>query len=339
MAKRIVGVDTDNFLLPKAVVDASVSYIVEDGESNTRALLNSLFGEAGQVAVADAGDHFSGSTVEAVLQELGEGAGTAAAVTVVDAESNYVGTDVEAILEEVSERIDGKLDRAGGGGGLVNTLSAVTGATVLDLANGNRQVISSTAGNYTLSVANAGQGEMSFRLSITTTTDGHEPTWPVGSEFPIGIEDIQWLAGVTEEFLVESTDGGVTLTIWHMTPQPPVSAAIATVAGEAAVGSIPIRFYNPFDVEVDIVGVFASAGVAPTGADLIADVNLDGVTIFTTQGNRPTVAAAAYVGSETVPDVTTWPVGHYLTVDIDQVGSTVAGSGVMVYVKCRRSAL
>lgn len=70
--------------------------------------------------------------------------------------------------------------------------------------------------------------------------------------------------------------------------------------------------------------------VAPTGAALICDVNKNGVTIFTTQANRPQVAVGAASGTSATPDVTTWLPGDTLTVDVDQVGSTAAGGVLTV---------
>lgn len=64
---------------------------------------------------------------------------------------------------------------------------------------------------------------------------------------------------------------------------------------------------------------------APTGAALIVDVNKNGTTIFTTQGNRPTIAIDGHADDSGTPDVTSVAEGDRLSVDIDQVGSTVAG--------------
>ena len=75
------------------------------------------------------------------------------------------------------------------------------------------------------------------------------------------------------------------------------------------------------------------AATAPTGASIVVDVNKNGTTIFTTQANRPTVAAAGNVSGQAVPDVTSLAVGDYLTVDIDQVGSTIAGADLVVVLK------
>lgn len=68
-----------------------------------------------------------------------------------------------------------------------------------------------------------------------------------------------------------------------------------------------------------------AVGKAPTGSALIFDVNKNATTIFTTQGNRPTIAISATTGSLAVPDVTAMAAGDVLTVDIDQIGSTYAG--------------
>lgn len=100
-----------------------------------------------------------------------------------------------------------------------------------------------------------------------------------------------------------------------------VTAAIAATAGL-------VRYRIPFNAE--IIQIAATVNTAPTGASLIVDVNKNGTTLFTTQASRPTIAASAFVSSTTAPDVTTVAAGDYITVDVDQVGSTVAGSDLSV---------
>jgi hypothetical protein len=86
------------------------------------------------------------------------------------------------------------------------------------------------------------------------------------------------------------------------------------------------RWYNRTGATLTIVGVWLSAGVAPTGAPILVDVNKNGTTIFTTQANRPTVAATTNGGTiSATPNVTAFAQGDYLTIDIDQIGSTIAG--------------
>lgn len=75
----------------------------------------------------------------------------------------------------------------------------------------------------------------------------------------------------------------------------------------------------------------AMIGTAPTGADIILDVHKNGTTIFTTQGNRPTIAIGAFDSGEVSNmDVTTLTKGDYLTLDIDQIGSVIPGKNMVV---------
>ena len=105
-------------------------------------------------------------------------------------------------------------------------------------------------------------------------------------------------------------------------------------AGNAAVGTGQGRWYNDSGVTKTIVDARASAGPAPTGASLIVDINVNGTTIYGTQANRPTIAAAANTsGKVTGHSVMTIANGAYLSVDVDQVGSTVAGANLVVQVK------
>ena len=113
---------------------------------------------------------------------------------------------------------------------------------------------------------------------------------------------------------------------------------IATFAktGTLAVGAGTGRFRFPW--AATILGVTAAVNTAPTGASLIADVNKNGTTIFTTQSNRPTITATTNATtSEPTPGVTAIVAGDYLTVDIDQIGSTVAGADLTVFVRYRKT--
>ena len=74
---------------------------------------------------------------------------------------------------------------------------------------------------------------------------------------------------------------------------------------------------------------------APTDANLIVDVNKNGVTIFTTQGNRPTILDGETTEDSSAPDVTALAEDDKVTVDIDQVGATVKGSDLTIQVICQ----
>jgi hypothetical protein len=108
------------------------------------------------------------------------------------------------------------------------------------------------------------------------------------------------------------------------------------VEGNVSVGSINTNF--PVDGELVITEVYIYANTAPTGADLIVDVNKNGTTIFTTQGNRPQIAAGANADTSGTPDVTSLLKNNRLTIDIDQVGSTIAGADLTVVIRCKQKA-
>lgn len=96
-------------------------------------------------------------------------------------------------------------------------------------------------------------------------------------------------------------------------------------------GNGAARWINRQGQTYRIVGVWVTAGIQPTGAAIIVDVNLNGTTIFTTQANRPTVPAASNGGAiSATPNVTALAPGDVLTVDIDQIGSTIAGGNISV---------
>lgn len=106
---------------------------------------------------------------------------------------------------------------------------------------------------------------------------------------------------------------------------------IPFVGGDAATGVLSVaagawRWPNNTGSTLTIVRVSAIVATAPTGANLICDVNVNGSTIWATQGNRITIAAGATTGTTTTFNTTTIANGSYLTADVDQVGSGVAGS-------------
>jgi len=105
------------------------------------------------------------------------------------------------------------------------------------------------------------------------------------------------------------------------------------VYGNLATGTDQtLRWYNKTGDTLTIDKVFIYVDTAPTGASLIIDVNKDGSTIFSTQSGRPTIAAGEHSGTSGTPDTTSVANGSYLTFDIDQVGSTVAGADLLIVV-------
>lgn len=69
---------------------------------------------------------------------------------------------------------------------------------------------------------------------------------------------------------------------------------------------------------------------APTDAALIIDINKNGTTMYTTQENRPAIAIDGISATATDPDIASISLGDKITLDIDQVGSTIAGENLAV---------
>jgi hypothetical protein len=105
---------------------------------------------------------------------------------------------------------------------------------------------------------------------------------------------------------------------------------IFTIDGAATTVTGKLRIYNKSGLTRTIVRVWACANTAPTGQALTVDIHKSATTIFTNQANRPTIAAGENYGDTTTVGVSSWSDGEYLTMDVDAVGSIVAGSDVTV---------
>jgi len=148
---------------------------------------------------------------------------------------------------------------------------------------------------------------------------------------PGGDQDL-W-GNVLNDFLSVShnTDGTLTPTAVRTAARP--QTLPYSYNGAISVMSGTMRLYNDTGAAWTIQGVRASVGTAPSGTSIIVDVNIDGTTIFTTQANRPTIVVAGNSsGYVTNMNIMTVGTGSYLTVDIDQVGSTTAGSDLCVQI-------
>lgn len=87
-----------------------------------------------------------------------------------------------------------------------------------------------------------------------------------------------------------------------------------------------------------IVAVKGYLNTAPTGATFIVDVNKNGTTIYGTQANRPTWSVSANAATVGAHSVTTYANNDVLSVDVDQIGSSIAGSDLVVVVYCLRTS-
>lgn len=89
------------------------------------------------------------------------------------------------------------------------------------------------------------------------------------------------------------------------------------------------------DRSCTIVEVYAQVETAPGSAKtLTVDVNKNGTTIFTTQGNRPSITGTGTTDTSGTPDVIALTKNDLLTMDIDTHDGVAAK--LSVYVRCSK---
>jgi hypothetical protein len=82
-----------------------------------------------------------------------------------------------------------------------------------------------------------------------------------------------------------------------------------------------------------VTAVRLSVNTAPTGATVIVDINESGATILSTklsidasEKTSTTAASAAVISDSAIAD------DAEMTIDIDQIGSTIAGTGLKLII-------
>jgi hypothetical protein len=138
--------------------------------------------------------------------------------------------------------------------------------------------------------------------------------------------------------IVEGTGAAGTATRFaredHVHPSGPDFVSIAVACSDETTalttGTNKVTFRMPHAMTLSAVR--SSVTTAPTGATLIVDINENGTTILSTKlsidatEKTSTTAATPVVISDTaLAD------DAEITIDIDQIGSTIAGAGLKVY--------
>ena len=141
------------------------------------------------------------------------------------------------------------------------------------------------------------------------------------------------------------TDSGRTWrwngTGWAMLPGPPPDIddwfviAASDESTNLTTGTDKVYFRMPY--AGTLLAVKATVNTAPTGSTLICDINEAGTSVLGTklsidasEKTSDTAASAATITDSALAN------DAEITIDIDQVGSTVAGKGLKVYLKVRR---
>ncbi len=87
-----------------------------------------------------------------------------------------------------------------------------------------------------------------------------------------------------------------------------------------------VRWYPPVDVA--LVDAIAAVGIVPVGSSIILDINKNGSSI-----GLLTITAGSFQSTKEVPSDLVLLTTDYLTVDVDQVGSSIAGSDLNIQIQ------
>jgi hypothetical protein len=213
------------------------------------------------------------------------------------------------------------LGRITAGAGDVEEL---TGANIATIAGGTSGT-TLALGNHTHTAANVSDFDTQVRTSRLDQMSAPTGSVSVNSQKITNLATPTTTTDAANKSYVDGLVGGT--ETWG-------------IDGAATVRTGKARIYNDSGRTRTITAVRLSADTAPsgttstpvTGAAMVADVNLGGTTIFATQANRPAIPSGSNTHKTTGMGTTAWTDGSYLTVDIDFIGSTTAGSDVTVTV-------
>lgn len=107
-----------------------------------------------------------------------------------------------------------------------------------------------------------------------------------------------------------------------------------SMSGTIKTGAGTFRIYNDSGRTWTIRSVRATVATAPTGGASFVriDVNKNGTSLFANATSQPTIPVSANTAKVSTFTTSTIADGEYLTIDIDNVGSTVAGADLVVQV-------
>jgi hypothetical protein len=139
--------------------------------------------------------------------------------------------------------------------------------------------------------------------------------------------------GAPEEI---SVAGGLILSAGVLTVPVEIGVACSDETTALTTGTAKVTFRLPY--AMTLTAVRASVTTAPTGSTLVVDINEGGTSVISTklsidatEKTSTTAATAAVISDSALAD------DAEITVDIDQIGATIAGAGLKVWLIGRRA--
>lgn len=132
-----------------------------------------------------------------------------------------------------------------------------------------------------------------------------------------------------ENAFIVATSPSTFSTLASGNPTESIIIAASDETTALTTGTAKVTFRMPY--AFTLTAVRASVTTAPTGSTLIVDINEGGTTILSTklsidatEKTSTTAASAAVISDAALAD------DAEITVDVDQIGSTIAGAGLKV---------
>ena len=137
--------------------------------------------------------------------------------------------------------------------------------------------------------------------------------------------------------LLYVVDGGVSKKIQYSNLIPgSLVVAIGDETSDLSVGDDKVRFPMPYNMTVS--EVFIVVNTAPTGANAIFDITESGTTILSTLVSiDATETSSLTAATPPVISDSTLTKGNIIGVNVDQIGSTVAGAGAKLVINGSRA--
>ena len=219
------------------------------------------------------------------------------------------------------------LPLANGVTGLLPVANGGTGTPTPSLVAGANVTITGSWPNQTIAAAGGGGGGGSH--GTVTSVGLSAPTGFVVADSPIttsGTLALSFAAGYSLPTTAKQTEWDTDVIV---IPVGDETTALTT-------GTNKVRFRMPY--AATLLAVRSNVNTAPTGSTLIVDVNEAGTSVLgtklsidATETSSTTAASAATITDTSLAD------DAEISIDIDQIGSTVAGAGLKVSLFVRRT--
>jgi hypothetical protein len=266
--------------------------------------------------------------------------GWADVVSITAGTTNIETTDANKyyIVDASGGAVTLNLPAVGTSDGLTLAFEVLDATNAITIVRDGTDTINGVASNYT---SLTGVGDVVHFISI----DGTPDNWSARLISRFVVDDVT-IAQVGRTIEVKDggvgttqlADLGVTLAKIAVAAKTQVIAIAASdETSDLTTGTAKATFRMPY--AFTLTAVRASVTTAPTGATLTVDINESGTTILSTkitidatEKTSTTAVTAPVISDSALAD------DSEITIDIDQIGSTIAGAGLKIYLIGYKSA-